>query len=70
MSGSFHYNFPGPVVISKKIFKDISYIKIGKNSFPYCGPYRLPGAMILTNLILYNVRKLSCKFQLFWAHNS
>jgi hypothetical protein len=35
VSGSFNitYNFPDPVV-----FKDISYIKFVKNSFPYCGP--------------------------------
>jgi hypothetical protein len=24
-------------------------------------------AMVLTKLLLYNVRKLSCKFQLLWA---
>jgi hypothetical protein len=50
-------------------FKDISFIKIGKNSFPYCGTTRPPGVMILTNLILYYVRRLSCKFQYFWASN-
>jgi hypothetical protein len=31
-----------------------------KNSFPYCGLTRPLRAMILTSLILYNVRKLPC----------
>jgi hypothetical protein len=72
MSGSFNinYNFSGPVGYVEEDFKDISYIKIGKNSFPYCGPTPPPGAMILTKLILYYVRKLSCKFQLFRASNT
>jgi hypothetical protein len=26
-----------------------------------------PVAMVLTKWLLYNARKLSCKFQLFWA---
>jgi hypothetical protein len=29
-----------------------------------------PAAMVLTKLLLYNARKLSCKFQLFWASGS
>jgi hypothetical protein len=37
-----------------------------KNSFPFCGPTRPPESMILTNVILYYVRKLSCKFGVFW----
>jgi hypothetical protein len=35
-----------------------------KNSFPYCGPTRPPGAMILRNLLLYYIVELSCKFPL------
>ena len=27
---------------------------------------RSPGVMILTNLLLYHIKMLSCKFQLFW----
>jgi hypothetical protein len=36
--------------LEKKI-KYISYIKLVKNSFPYCGPTQPTGAKILTNLI-------------------
>jgi hypothetical protein len=42
-----------------------SYINTFK-SFSFCGPTRPPGPMISTNLLLYYVRHLSCKFQLFW----
>jgi hypothetical protein len=27
-------------------------------------------AMVLTKLLFYNARKVSCKFQLFWASGS
>jgi hypothetical protein len=30
----------------------------------------LGGAMILTNLLQFQVRELSCKIQLFWLHSS
>ena len=45
MSASFHVNlnFPGPVVLEKKIFKDFSYINTCKHGFPYCGPSWPPG---------------------------
>ena len=68
MSESFHVNlnFSGSVVLEKKIFKDFSYISTCKNGLPYCGPIQPPGAMILTNLNLHYVKKLPCKFELFW----
>jgi hypothetical protein len=77
MSGSFHVNlnFPGSVVLEKKIFKDFSYINTCKNGFPNCGPVRPPGArppgaMIWTNLNLHYVRKLPYKFELSWLSDS
>jgi hypothetical protein len=45
----------------------IFYINICKNSFPYCGPNRLPGAIILTNFNLRYVWKFLQKLQLSWS---
>jgi hypothetical protein len=72
MSESFliNFNFPSPLVFHQKILKDISYVKTSKNSFYYCGPTQLLGVIILTNLILFYVIKLSFKFQLFWRSGS
>jgi hypothetical protein len=39
-------------------------------SFPYYGPSRPPGIMILINLILYYVRKLLYKSEHFWLSGS
>jgi hypothetical protein len=48
-----------------KDFKNIfSNVNKYKNSLPYCGPTWPLGAMLLKNLLVYYVRKLSCKFQL------
>jgi hypothetical protein len=47
-----------------------SYINSCKNCFLHCGLIRLPGTMIWTNLNTFNVRKLSCKFELFWSYGS
>jgi hypothetical protein len=60
----FSLGFSEPMV-PEKIFKMFPYINGCKNSFPYCGPIRPTGAMILTNVLVYYVRKLSYKFQLF-----
>jgi hypothetical protein len=49
----------------QKILKIFSYISTCKNNFPYCGSIQPLGAMIFTHLLLYYVRMLSCKFQLF-----
>jgi hypothetical protein len=57
-------NFPDPVVLEKKIFKDFSYINTCKNGFPNYGPTWLPGDMILTNLNLHYIRKFLRKFEL------
>jgi hypothetical protein len=59
-------NYTGWVVIQKKIFED--FFHWNTHSFEYCGPFRPPG--ILINLILHSVRKLSCKFKLFWTIGS
>jgi hypothetical protein len=57
-------------MVLEKIFEIFSYISTCKNSFPYCGPTRPLGAMILTNLLLHYIRKVPCKFQLFWPSSS
>ena len=72
MLASFHinYNFPGPVVI-QKIFKEISYIKINKKQFPLLWPHlTLKDHDFFKLDFVLIVKKLSCKFQLFWASNS
>jgi hypothetical protein len=53
----------------RRRFLKICHIKIGKNSFPFCGPTRPRGTWFKKNLILYYIRKVSCKFQLFCASN-
>jgi hypothetical protein len=45
-------------------------INICKYGFPYCCPSRLPGAMMWTILNLHYIRKLSCKYYLFWLSSS
>jgi hypothetical protein len=57
----------GVLVLEKKIFFNIN---ICKNGFPYCGPSRHPGTMMWTILNLHNIRKLSCKYELFWLSGS
>jgi hypothetical protein len=52
-------------MVLEKIFKYFSYLNICKNGFPYCGPTRPPGGMILTILIMHSVRKLQYKFDFF-----
>jgi hypothetical protein len=37
-----------------------------KYGFPYCGPSWPPGTNVCTNLNLHYIRKLSCKYELFW----
>ena len=53
----------GLLVLEKKI-------NICKYSFPYCGPSRPPGIMMLTILNLHYIRKLSCKYDLYWLSGS
>jgi hypothetical protein len=46
------------------------YINTSEYGFPYCGPSRPPGTMIWRNLNLHYIRKLSCKYDLFWLIGS
>ena len=39
-------------------------------TFPYCCPSRLRGTMVWTILNLHYIRKLSCKYDLFWLSDS
>ena len=57
----------GLLVLEKKIF---FIINIYKYCFPYCGPSRPPWTMMLTILNLHYIRKLSCKYDLFWLSGS
>jgi hypothetical protein len=41
-----------------------------KNSFPSCVLHLDPRDLICTSLILHYVRKLSCKYSLFWVSGS
>jgi hypothetical protein len=45
-------------------------INTSEYGFPYCGPTRPPGTMICRNLNLHYIRKLSCKYYLFWLSGS
>jgi hypothetical protein len=38
--------------------------------FPYCDPSQPPGTIIWRNLNLHYIRKLSCKYDLFWLSGS
>jgi hypothetical protein len=53
----------GLLVLWRMVFLNINTCKY---AFPYCGPSRPPGTMIWTNLNLHYIRKLSCKYELFW----
>jgi hypothetical protein len=55
------------LVLKNKILFNIN---ICKYSFPYCGPSRPPGTMMWTTLNLHYIRKLSCKYELFWLIGS
>ena len=55
------------LLVLEKIFFNINTCKYG---FPYCGPSRPPGTMMLTILNLHYIRKLSCKYDLFWLSGS
>jgi hypothetical protein len=57
---------PSLIEIGQLVFEIIFNENACKNGFPYCGPIRLPRTMVCTNLKLRNVRKLSCKSELFW----
>ena len=57
----------GQLVLEKIFFLNINISEYG---FPYCGPSRPPGTMISKNLNLYYIRKLSCKYDLFWLSGS
>ena len=59
----------GLLVLEMKIFFNIN---ICKYSFPYCGPSRPPGIMMLTILNLHYtcIRKLSYEYDLFWLCGS
>jgi hypothetical protein len=61
-----NFNFSESVVTEKTIFKDFSHWNTClKKCYPYCDPSQPQEAMVLINLILHYVRKLSCKYQLF-----
>ena len=55
------------LLVLEKIFFNINICQYG---FPYCGPSRPPGTMMLTILNLHYIRKLSCKYDLFWLSGS
>ena len=55
------------LLVLEKIFFNIN---ICKYSFPYCGPSRPPGTMMLRILNLHYIRQLSCKYDLFWLSGS
>ena len=55
------------LVLEKNIFFNIN---ICQNGFPYCGPSRPKGTMMLTILNLHYIRQLSCKYDLFWLSGS
>ena len=55
------------LLVLEKIFFNINICKYG---FPYCGPSRPPGTMMLTILNLHYIRQLSCKYDLFWLSGS
>jgi hypothetical protein len=57
----------GLLVLEKKIFFNINICKYG---FPYCGPSGPLGTMMWTILNLHYIRKLSCKYDLFWLTGS
>jgi hypothetical protein len=54
----------------EEILRYFPYIILCENGFLYCSPTLPLVAMILTNLILDYVRKLPCKFELFWLSGS
>jgi hypothetical protein len=54
----------------KKILKDFSHWNKCEYVLPYCGPSRPPGTIIWTKLNLNYIRKLSCKYELFWLWGS
>jgi hypothetical protein len=43
---------------------------MSKRKFRYYGLAPSMGAIVFTNVNLYYVRKLSCKFQFFWCSGS
>jgi hypothetical protein len=45
-------------------------INISEYGFRYCGHSRPPETMISRNLNLHYIRKLSCKYDLFWLYGS
>jgi hypothetical protein len=45
-------------------------INTSEYGFPYCGPTRPPRTMIWRNFNLHYIRKLSCKYDLFWLSGS
>jgi hypothetical protein len=56
----------GLLVLEKIVFN----VNACKYGFPYCGPSQPPGTMIWINLNLHYIRKLSCKYELFWFFGS
>jgi hypothetical protein len=45
-------------------------INISEYGFPYCGPSRPPTTMISINANINYIRKLSCKYDIFWLTSS
>ena len=58
----------GLLFLEKRIF--FFNTNISEYGFPNYGPSRNPGTMISRNLNLHYIRKLSCKYDLFWLSGS
>jgi hypothetical protein len=56
------------LLVLEKIF--VFNINISEYGFPYCGPSQPLGTMISRNVNLHCIRKLSCKYDLFWLSGS
>jgi hypothetical protein len=56
------------IEIGLPVFWENSFFNINtcKYGCTYCGPSRPPGTKIWTNLNLHSIRKLLCKYELFW----
>lgn len=59
-------NFFCTMVLVENIFKDFLYIFPCTALVPYCGITLSLGVMIVTNVKLRHVKKLSCKFQHYY----
>jgi hypothetical protein len=65
-----YLNFSASVILEKRTFKDFSKINTCKHGSPFSTPSRPLENVIIINLISLSVRKIPCKFQLFWPSGS